>query len=91
LVILDVMMPGMTGLEVLRTIRAEARLNTTRVLMFAAMSDARTTAEARSLGAAGYIVKGVGCPELLAEIRKNVGAGTSAGFTPPPGAPGKEE
>ena len=76
LVILDVMMPGMTGLEVLAAIRADARLAAVKVLMFTALSDAKTQAEARRLGAVGYIIKGVGWPVLLGEIQRLIGGET---------------
>jgi DNA-binding response OmpR family regulator len=73
LVILDVMMPGMNGLEVLRSVRASPRTAAMPVVLFTALSDARTRAEARRLGASGYVVKGAGWAELHVEIQKHVG------------------
>ena len=83
LVILDIMMPGMTGLELLRAIRAEAGLAALPVVLFTALSDEKTRAEARRLGASGYVVKGTGWVELHAEIQKHVGAGSVGGASPP--------
>ena len=81
LVVLDVMMPGMTGLEVLRAIRAEPALAALPVVMFTALSDEKTRSEARRLGATGYVVKGTGWVDLHAEIQKHVGAPPAGGST----------
>jgi CheY-like chemotaxis protein len=58
LVILDVMMPGMDGMEVLRRIRTDATLRDLRVVMFSAVSDAQLQQEAKHIGADDYWVKG---------------------------------
>jgi CheY-like chemotaxis protein len=73
LVILDVMMPGMTGLEVLKAVRADARTAAVPVVLFTALSDERTRAQAHRLGASGYVVKGTGWADLYAEIQKHIG------------------
>lgn len=73
LVILDVMMPGMNGLEVLKSVRRDARTAAVAVVMFTALSDAKTRAEAQRLGATGYVVKGIGWGDLQAEIQKHIG------------------
>ena len=90
LVILDVMMPGMTGLELLRAVRAEEGFAALPVVLFTALSDEKTRAEARRLGASGYVVKGTGWTELHAEIQKHVGA-TSAGGASSPGEAARRE
>jgi len=95
LVILDVMMPGMTGLEVLRALRAEKGLAALPVVLFTALSDEKTRAEARRLGASGYVVKGTGWTELHAEIQKHIGApssgGTGSAGASPPGEAARRE
>ncbi len=58
LILLDVMMPDMTGLEVLRTLRSNRGLNAVRVCMYSAVDDPRWRDEARRLGAQGYLIKG---------------------------------
>ena len=89
LVVLDVMMPEMNGLEVLRQVRADPTLAGVTVIMFSALSDEKTRAEARRLGANGYVVKGVGWTELNAEIRRHVGGtGTAAPVSDGGGEPG---
>jgi DNA-binding response OmpR family regulator len=58
-VILDIMMPGMNGFEVLRRMRSEQILrDETPVIMFSAVSDRAYELEARTLGAVDYWVKG---------------------------------
>ena len=57
LVVLDVNMPRMTGLELLRRIRADAGLRRLPVLMLTTSDHQRDRIEAQDLGVAGYIVK----------------------------------
>ena len=54
-VVLDVSMPGMSGLDVLRALRAEGLLPGLRVVMFSATDGART--ESLRLGAAEFVLK----------------------------------
>ena len=58
LVLLDISMPGMDGMEVLARMRADARLRAVPVVMYSALTDERQQEEARRLGAQDYIVKG---------------------------------
>ena len=57
LLILDVMMPGMDGMEVLRRIRAEPKTAATPVVMFSAVADRNFIEEAIRKGANDYWVK----------------------------------
>ena len=72
LIVLDVMMPEMTGLDVLRSIRADPRLAAVPVIIYSALSDEKTRAAAMKLGATGYVIKGGGWTDLHAEIRKHI-------------------
>ena len=54
LVILDVMMPGMDGLEVLRTLRADQRTAGLRIVMFSAVTDSAWRHEAMRIGATDF-------------------------------------
>ena len=58
LVILDVMMPGTDGMEVLRRVRADPRTQEVPVVMFSALGDDQSRAEAMRHGANDYWVKG---------------------------------
>ena len=57
LVILDVMMPGMNGCEVLRIIRGAQATASLPVIMHTAVADAQARQQAMDIGANGYLVK----------------------------------
>lgn len=57
-VLLDVMMPTVSGFDVLETIRSDPRCRDVVVLMYSAVSDPASRDRARALGADDYIVKG---------------------------------
>jgi CheY-like chemotaxis protein len=57
LVILDVMMPGMDGMEVLRRVRENPQTARLPVIMFSAVHDPAFQAHARAKGATDYWVK----------------------------------
>ncbi len=57
LVITDWNMPGMTGIELLRAIRADARLRALPVLMVTAEAKREQIVEAAQAGVNGYIIK----------------------------------
>src|SRR5262249_35475344 len=66
IVILDVMMPGMNGFEVLRRIRAQSRIP---VLMLTAKGDAHDRILGLEMGADDYLPKPFDPQELAARIR----------------------
>lgn len=69
LVILDIMMPGCNGFEVLRQMRASPRLQATPVLVFTALSGDGDAERARLAGANHMITKPFSLPGLGAVIR----------------------
>jgi len=86
LVLLDIQMPGMSGLEVLRLMRRHRKLRTP-VMMITARGDIDTVKLALNEGANGYIVK----PFTAADLSKRVNALLSpepraAAVAPPPPA-----
>ena len=66
LVVLDVMMPGANGFDVLRRIRAESRIP---VLMLTAKGDASDRVLGLEMGADDYLPKPFNPQELVARIR----------------------
>ena len=71
LVILDVMMPDMDGLEVLRRLKSDARTIPVPVVMFSAIADSEFRAHAISKGAVDYWVKaGVDFGQMRQRISK---------------------
>ena len=57
LMIVDMMMPGMSGLDVLRHVRSNPRTHDIPVVIYSACSEEREMAKARSAGANDYWVK----------------------------------
>ena len=76
-VIVDVMMPVMTGLDLLKAVRADPKTSAVAVVVYTALSDAKTRADAIRFGASGYVVKGNGWTDLQAEIQKHIGPSPS--------------
>jgi len=72
LVLLDIMMPGMTGLDVLRTLRLAPSTAHLPVVMVTAKTDSQDQVEALSLGANDYVTKPVDYPVALARIRAHL-------------------
>ena len=69
LYILDIMLPGMDGLEILRRIRADARLEETPVLMLTARTSEMDKVKGLEAGADDYVVKPFGIMELQARVK----------------------
>ena len=67
LMIFDIMMPKMTGLEVLKKIRDAG--NSTYIIILTAMSELNDKIEGLDLGADEYLTKPIDLGELLARIR----------------------
>jgi CheY-like chemotaxis protein len=81
LMVLDVMMPGMDGMEVLRRIRSDSRMRHIPIIMFSAVSDPAYREEALSKGANDYLVKG---SIEIEELRRRVERLATVGQVPPP-------
>jgi DNA-binding response OmpR family regulator len=69
LIILDIMLPGMDGIEVCRELRREKTSSTTPILMLTAKSDEIDRVVGLEVGADDYVIKPFGRRELLARIR----------------------
>jgi DNA-binding response OmpR family regulator len=75
LVLLDINLMGMSGFVVLEKLRQENRLDSLPVLCCSAMSDPETQAQAKTLGASGFVVKPYRQEALLQTISSLVGGG----------------
>ncbi|MCI0700540.1 MAG: SpoIIE family protein phosphatase [Planctomycetia bacterium] len=69
LVLLDIMMPGMNGLEVLKFLRRVDSLLALPIIMVTAKSESEDIVEALELGANDYVTKPLDFPVVLARIR----------------------
>lgn len=83
LVLLDIRMPGMSGLDILRLMRS--RPHRPKILMMTAQRDSSTIMQAIEQGAAGYLVK----PFKPLDLLKRVDAvlRPTAATAPPPAKP----
>jgi len=67
-VVLDVKMPGMDGVEVLRRIRQEHPL--VEVIMLTGHAAVESAVDGMKLGAFDYVMKPIDIPDLLAKIEE---------------------
>ncbi|MGW5582165.1 SpoIIE family protein phosphatase [Micromonospora chokoriensis] len=72
LVVSDVMMPGLDGLQLVAALRAEPRTAGTPVLLLSARAGQEASIEGLEAGADDYLVKPFAAAELLARVRTNV-------------------
>ena len=78
LVLLDVSMPDMDGLEVCRRIRASKQRANTPVLMITVRSQLSSVAEGLQAGATDYVLKPFEPEDLVARVAKALRAATGA-------------
>lgn len=69
LVILDLLMPHMTGLDILSNLRKAGRLNDIKVVMFTSFDDKQTLKECFDMGASDFILKPIEEVEFVARLR----------------------
>lgn len=69
IVLLDLMMPGVSGLEILAEIRADERLPFLPVIILTAATDRETKLQSLELGATDFLGKPLDPSELVARIR----------------------
>lgn len=67
ILILDIIMPGMDGIELLETIRKEKLAPDSTVIMLTNESNTDKIEKAKSLGIKGYIVKATSIPTEVVE------------------------
>jgi len=76
-VILDIMLPGMSGLDVLAKMRSEEATKETPVYLLTALEDTDDRARGISLGATEYLAKNEVSPEdVIAKIKSTSNAPT---------------
>jgi len=68
LIILDIMMPGMDGYQVLKLLKSDPRKKDIPVLIFSAMVQEKEVEKGYRLGAEGYIKKPFDAERMISEI-----------------------
>lgn len=69
LVLLDVMMPGLSGFEVCQAVRADESLAGVKIVMLSAKGRDTDLAKGRALGADAYVTKPFSTRELAETVR----------------------
>jgi CheY-like chemotaxis protein len=82
-VLLDLKMPKVNGVEVLREVKSSERLKCIPVVMLTSSREAQDLRECYRLGANGYVVKPVDAKHFTQAIT-NIGAYWAATNEPPP-------
>jgi len=69
LIILDLMMPGIDGIEICKALKADQETNKIPVLIFSAVGDVNSKTKAFEAGAKDFITKPIHIDELKSRIR----------------------
>ena len=69
LILLDLMMPGISGWDVLTALKAGQKLQETPVIIITASARKGEEERGRSMGAVGYMVKPFGADELMRQVK----------------------
>jgi DNA-binding response OmpR family regulator len=78
LIILDVMMPGMDGIELCSVLRQRANTGTLPILILSARGDADSVMRGMDAGANDYLPKPILHHDLVAKVKEMLGTGVSA-------------
>lgn len=78
LVLLDVMLPEVSGYEICQGVRLDPALSGVKILMMTARGSAIERRKGLALGADGFISKPFELKELREEVRKLLSAGTAS-------------
>jgi DNA-binding response OmpR family regulator len=74
LILLDVMLPEVSGYEICRTVRLDKTLGGVKILMMTARGSAAERRKGMAMGADGFISKPFELKELRDEVRRLLGA-----------------
>ena len=72
LILLDVMMPGLSGYEVCETLKRDSRTSRIPVIFVTALSDVDDEARGFELGAVDYVTKPVSAPIVRARVKNHL-------------------
>ncbi len=80
LILLDIMMPDLSGHEVCRRLKADRSTRDIPVIFLTGMNNEADEAEGFALGAVDYIAKPISGPILLARVKTHLAAKSAADF-----------
>ena len=84
LILLDLKMPKVDGLEVLRQVKSDARLKQTPVVMLTSSREESDLVRSYDLGVNGYVVKPVDFTDFMEAVRQIGGFWAVVNEVPPP-------
>ena len=74
-ILLDVIMPNMNGVEVLQKLKADPVTQNIPVILLSNLTDDTTVDEAMKIGAYGYLVKSqISSPQLVEKVKEVIAA-----------------
>ncbi|WP_455921234.1 HD-GYP domain-containing protein [Pseudomonas putida] len=80
LILLDIMMPGLSGYEVAEQLKADHRTSTIPIIFLTAMAAAEDEIRGLSLGAVDYVTKPISPPILMARVETQIKIKEAADF-----------
>jgi len=80
LILLDVMMPGISGIETCSRLKADARTRDIPVIFLTALSDRSDEQRGLETGAVDYIAKPISAPILIARVKTHLALKSAADF-----------
>jgi CheY-like chemotaxis protein len=72
LILLDLMMPGMSGVEVCRALKGDIRLSKIPVVLLSSSNDSNEIEECLQMGAVNYLLKPFKPPMLLDSVNEGL-------------------
>ncbi len=74
LILLDLMMPRLSGFKVIEKVRAMSDIKQPKIIVLTALGEAEDKERALKLGADGYLTKsGVGLDQILSAVERELG------------------
>ena len=80
LILLDVMMPGISGIETCRRLKADPRTRDIPVIFLTALAERSDEQRGLEVGAVDYITKPISAPILIARIKTHLALKSAADF-----------
>jgi DNA-binding response OmpR family regulator len=77
LVLLDIVLPTLDGISILREIKADDRLTSMNVIMLSNLNDPKRVQEASDLGAEYYVKSDTELEEIVKTVQKKLGTDES--------------